>query len=88
MGESPLDEGVSHAEEEPEGVTESPYTWVDARNSLLHADNSFVSLVVGALQEAGHVAVVIDHHRQTRRSARRGLLLQRFGDPTSIVVHV
>ena len=61
---------------------------MDAKNSPLHADNSLVSLVVGALQEVGHVVVVIDHHRQTRRSARRGLLLQRFGYPASIICWV
>ena len=69
LGESPFDEGVAHPEDEPKGVTESPCTWVDARHGPLRAGSGFVSLVVGALQEVGHVVVVIDHYWQTCRGA-------------------
>ena len=91
-GESPLDEGVSHAEDGPAGAAESSCTWERAGISpscLVFVGGSRSALCVCARQlVGGHVVVVIDHYRQSCCSARRGLLLQHFRRPTRIVIGV
>ena len=64
LGESLLHEGVPRNENGPGGVTESPCTWVSARNSPLRPGIGLVSLVVEERQEAGHIAVVITPWRR------------------------